>query len=313
VTLQEQIRSARMRTVVVIAAFMLLAAVIVAAVYVAFGEGYGLIIALTAIGYGIFAYVAAGSIVASTSGAHPITKDQAPELYRSVENAAIAAGLPRTPDVYIIDDPAPNAFAAGRNPDKAYVAATTGLLRLLDRRELDGVMAHEIAHVRNRDVRLMTLAAVLVGVISMVADLLMWSMVFGGGRRGGGGGGGGNPIVAIVAIVAIIMAPIGAALLQMTLSRRREYLADASAAELTGDPEGLARALWKLGADHTPLQKVNRATAHLWIESPLRDHHGLRSGFSGLFETHPPLQKRIDRLQELGGFTLPEVPPGGAE
>ena len=308
-TLQEQIRSARMRTVIVVAAFMLLAAVIVAAVYVGFGEGYGVIIGLVAIGYGIFAYVAAGSIVASTSGAHPISKDQAPELYRSVENAAIAAGLVTTPDIYIIDDPAPNAFAAGRTPDKAYVAATTGLLALLDRRELDGVMAHEIAHVRNRDVRLMTLAAVLVGVISMVADLLMWSMIFGGNRRDSGG----NPIVAIVAIVAIIMAPIGAALLQMTLSRRREYLADASAAELTGDPEGLARALWKLGADHTPLRKVNRATAHMWIESPLRDHHGLRSGLSGLFETHPPLQKRISRLEEMGGFSLPEVPKGGAE
>ena len=308
-TLQEQIRSARMRTVIVVAAFMLLAAVIVAAVYVGFGEGYGVIIGLVAIGYGIFAYVAAGSIVASTSGAHPISKDQAPELYRSVENAAIAAGLVTTPDIYIIDDPAPNAFAAGRTPDKAYVAATTGLLALLDRRELDGVMAHEIAHVRNRDVRLMTLAAVLVGVISMVADLLMWSMIFGGNRRDSGG----NPIVAIVAIVAIIMAPIGAAHLQMTLSRRREYLADASAAELTGDPEGLARALWKLGADHTPLRKVNRATAHMWIESPLRDHHGLRSGLSGLFETHPPLQKRISRLEEMGGFSLPEVPKGGAE
>jgi heat shock protein HtpX len=309
-TLQEQIRSARLRTVVVLAAFMLLMAAIVAAVYVGFGEGYGLIVLLVAIGYGFFAYVAAGSIVASASGAHPITKEQAPELYRSVENAAIAAGLPKTPDIYIIDDPAPNAFAAGRNPDKAYVAATSGLLALLDRRELDGVMAHEIAHVRNRDVRLMTLAAVLVGVISMIADLLLWTMVFGGNRRDSGGG---NPIVAIVAIVAIIMAPIGAALLQMTLSRRREYLADASAAELTGDPEGLARALWKLGADHTPLRKVNRATAHMWIESPLRDHHGLRSGLSGLFETHPPLQKRISRLEEMGGFSLPAVPKGGAE
>ncbi len=299
-TLQEQIRSARLRTVVVLAAFMLLVAAIVAAVYVGFGEGYGLIVLLVAIGYGFFAYVAAGSIVASASGAHPITKEQAPELYRSVENAAIAAGLPKTQDIYIIDDPAPNAFAAGRNPDKAYVAATSGLLALLDQRELDGVMAHEIAHVRNRDVRLMTLAA----------DLLLWTMVFGGNRRDSGGG---NPIVAIVAIVAIIMAPIGAALLQMTLSRRREYLADASAAELTGDPEGLARALWKLGADHTPLRKVNRATAHMWIESPLRDHHGLRSGLSGLFETHPPLQKRISRLEEMGGFSLPAVPKGGAE
>jgi heat shock protein HtpX len=312
-TLQEQIRSARMRTVVVVALFMLLMAAIVAAVYVFFGQGYGLIIALVAVGYGIFAYVAAGSIVASANGAHPISKEQAPELYRTVENAAIAAGLAKTPAIYIIDDPAPNAFAAGRTPDKAYVAATTGLLQLLDKRELEGVMAHEIAHVRNRDVRLMTLAAVLVGVISMIADMLMWSLVFGGGRGGSNNQGGGNAIAAIVAIVAIIMAPIGAALLQMSLSRRREYLADATAAELTGDPEGLARALYKLGADKRPLQHVNRATAHLFIESPLRDRHDLRTSLSGLFETHPPLQERIDRLQELGGFQLPPVPKGAAE
>jgi heat shock protein HtpX len=308
VTLQQQIRSARMRTVMVLALFMLLMAIIVAAIYVAFGEGYGVIVALVAIGYGIFAYVAAGSIVASASGAHKITKDQAPELFNAVENAAIAAGLAKTPDVYIVEDDAPNAYAAGRTPDKAYVAATTGILKLLDKRELEGVMAHEMAHVRNRDVRLMTLAAVLVGVISMVADMLLWTMVFSGGRRDNQ-----NPLGAIIAIVAIIMAPIGAALLQMSLSRRREYLADATAAELTGDPEGLARALYKLGADQRPLKHVNRATAHLWIESPLRDNHGMRSSLAGLFDTHPPLQTRIDRLQEMGGFLLPPVPRGGAE
>ncbi len=308
-TLQEQIRSSRIRTFMVLVLFVLLMAIVIAAIYVGFGSGYGLIMGLVAIGYGIFGYIAAGSIVASASGAHPITKDQAPELFNAVENAAIAAGLPTTPAVYIIEDPAPNAFAAGRTPDKSYVAATTGLLQLLDKRELEGVMAHEMAHVRNRDVRLMTLAAVLVGVISMIADMLMWSMVF--GRRGSDQGG--NAIGAIIAIVAIIMAPIGAALLQMTLSRRREYLADATAAEITGDPEGLARALYKLAVDPKPLQHVNRATAHLWIESPLRDHHGMRSSLAGLFDTHPPLQERIDRLQELGGFQLPPIPKGAAE
>ncbi len=309
-TLQEQIRSARLRTVVVLVLFVVLMALVVAAVYVFFGSGFGLIMALVAVGYGIFAYVAAGSIVASASGAHPITKEQAPELYRAVENAAIAAGLAKTPAVYIIEDQAPNAFAAGRTPDKAYVAATTGILQLLDRRELEGVMAHEMAHVRNRDVRLMTLAAVMVGVISMIADMLLWATVFGGGRNNQSNG---NPIGAILAIAAIILAPIGGALLQMALSRRREYLADATAAELTGDPEGLARALYKLAVDQHPLKHVNRATAHLWIESPLRDNHGLRSSIGGLFDTHPPLQERIDRLQELGGFQLPPIPKGGAE
>ena len=298
-----------MRTLVVMVLFVVLMAVLVAAIYVAFGAGYGVIMGLVAVGYGIFGYIAAGSIVAAASGAHKIKKEDAPELFRTVENAAIAAGLTKTPDVYIIDDPAPNAFAAGRTPDKAYIAATTGILELLDKRELEGVMAHEMAHVRNRDVRLMTLAAVLVGVISMVADMLLWSMIFSGNRNSNNT----NPLGAIIAIVAIVLAPIGAALLQMSLSRKREYLADATAAELTGDPEGLARALYKLGVDQRPLTKVNRATAHLWIESPLRDNKGMRSSLAGMFDTHPPLQERIDRLQQMGGFTLPPIPKGAAD
>ena len=220
-----------------------------------------------------------------------------------MENAAIGAGLTKTPDVYVIDDVAPNAFAAGRDPEHAYVAATTGLLALLDRRELEGVMAHEIAHVRNRDVRLMSLAAVMVGVIALVSDIVMRMTLFGGRRREGGLG----AIGAIVGIAALILAPIGAALLQMSLSRRREYLADASAAEITGDPEGLASALAKLRDDHHPLKKVTRATAHLYIESPLRDHAGLRSSLGGLFDTHPPLEERIRRLEEVGGFRLAPV------
>ena len=298
-----------MRTLVVMVLFVVLMAVLVAAIYVAFGAGYGVIMGLVAVGYGIFGYIAAGSIVAAASGAHKIKKEDAPELFRTVENAAIAAGLTKTPDVYIIDDPAPNAFAAGRTPDKAYIAATTGILELLDKRELEGVMAHEMAHVRNRDVRLMTLAAVLVGVISMVADMLLWSMIFSGNRNSNNN----NPLGAIIAIVAIVLAPIGAALLQMSLSRKREYLADATAAELTGDPEGLARALYKLGVDQRPLTKVNRATAHMWIESPLRDNKGMRSSLAGMFDTHPPLQERIDRLQQMGGFTLPPIPKGAAD
>ena len=310
-TLQQQIRSSRLRTILVLVLFVVLVVALVTAIRLAFGPSFGLMMLLVAVGYGIFGYVAAGSIVAAAAGARKIDRSTHPELWNSVENAAIAAGLPKTPDVYLIDDPAPNAFAAGRKPANAYVAATTGILDLLDKRELEGVMAHEMAHVRNRDVRLMTLAAVLVGAISMVADMLMWSMVFGGG--GDDEDGGGSPFAAIIAIAAIILAPLGAALLQMSLSRRREYLADATAAELTGDPEGLARALWKLGADPKPLRKVNRATAHLWIESPLRDHHGLRSGLSGLFDTHPPLEQRIARLEEMGGFALPPLPKGGAE
>jgi heat shock protein HtpX len=301
VTLQEQIRSNRLRTFIVLLGFAALTAALVLAIAVAYQPGVAGFVGIGAIVYGIVSWFFADKMVAAASGAHPVTKEQQPELYRAVENAAIGAGLPKTPDVYLIDDPAPNAFAAGRNPEHAYVAATTGLVEKLTPRELEGVMAHEIAHIRNRDVRLMSLAAVLVGVIALVSDLLMRVTLFGGGRNRENN----NPLTLVIGIAAMILAPIGAALLQMALSRRREYLADASAAEITGDAEGMALALAKLRDDHTPLRTVTRATAHLFIESPLRDHKGLRSSLGGLFDTHPPLEERIERLAEAGGFPPP--------
>jgi heat shock protein HtpX len=301
VTLQEQIRSNRLRTFIVLLGFAALTAALVLAIAVAYQPGVAGFVGIGAIVYGIVSWFFADKMVAAASGAHPVTKEQQPELYRAVENAAIGAGLPKTPDVYLIDDPAPNAFAAGRNPEHAYVAATTGLVEKLTPRELEGVMAHEIAHIRNRDVRLMSLAAVLVGVIALVSDLLMRVTLFGGGRNRENN----NPLTLVIGIAAMILAPIGAALLQMALSRRREYLADASAAEITGDAEGMALALAKLRDDHTPLHTVTRATAHLFIESPLRDHKGLRSSLGGLFDTHPPLEERIERLAEAGGFPPP--------
>ncbi len=299
-TLQEQIRSNRLRTAVVLLGFAALVAALVLAISVAYEPGVAGFVGIAAIVYGIFSWFFAGKMVAAASGAHPVTKEEQPDLYRAVENAAIGAGLPKTPDVYLIDDPAPNAFAAGRDPQHAYVAATSGLVEQLSVRELEGVMAHEIAHIRNRDVRLMSLAAVLVGVIALVSDLLMRVTIFGGRNRENN-----NPITLAIGIAAMILAPIGAALLQMSLSRRREYLADASAAEITGDGEGLALALAKLRDDHTALRNVTRATAHLYIESPLRDHKGLRSSLGGLFDTHPPLEERIRRLAESGGFPEP--------
>jgi len=302
VTLQEQIRSNRLRTGLVLLGFAVLTAALVAVIAGVYDPSVAGFIGIIAIGYGLFSWFFADKVVAAASGAHPISKDQAPQLYRAVENAAIGAGLPKTPDVYIIQDDAPNAFAAGRNPEHAYVAATTGLVAKLSQRELEGVMAHEIAHIRNRDVRLMSLAAVLVGVIALVADMLMRITIWGGGSSRNKDLG---PFGVIIGIVAMLLAPIGAALLQMALSRRREYLADASAAEITGDPEGLALALAKLRDDTTPLQTVTRATAHLFIESPLRDHKGLRSSLGGMFDTHPPLEDRIVRLAEAGGFPPP--------
>jgi heat shock protein HtpX len=304
VTLQEQIRSNRIRTGVVLLGFAVLALAFVAVVAGAYDPGIAGVVGVVAIVYGLFSWFAAGRMIAAASGAHPVTKAEQPELYRVLENVAIAAGLTKTPDLYMIDDASPNAFAAGRNPEHAYVAVTTGLVALLDERELEGVLAHEVAHIRNRDVRLMSLAAVLVGVIALASDMLMRITIFGGGDRREGGLG---AFGAIIGIVAALLAPIGAALLQMALSRRREYLADASAVETTGDAEGLARALAALRDDHRPLQKVTRATAHMYIESPLRDHKGLRSSLGGLFDTHPPLEDRIRVLEQMGGFTVSQA------
>jgi heat shock protein HtpX len=304
VTLQEQIRSNRIRTGVVLLGFAVLALAFVAVVAGAYDPGIAGVVGVVAIVYGLFSWFAAGRMIAAASGAHPVTKAEQPELYRVLENVAIAAGLTKTPDLYMIDDASPNAFAAGRNPEHAYVAVTTGLVQLLDERELEGVLAHEVAHIRNRDVRLMSLAAVLVGVIALASDMLMRITIFGGGDRREGGLG---AFGAIIGILAALLAPIGAALLQMALSRRREYLADASAVETTGDAEGLARALAALRDDHRPLQKVTRATAHMYIESPLRDHKGLRSSLGGLFDTHPPLEDRIRVLEQMGGFTVSQA------
>lgn len=296
-TVREQIAANRWRTLLVLLGFGVLMFAIVAIVYGAYDPSLAGVLGIIAIVYGVIGWFQSGRMVAAVSGARPITRSEHRELWNAVDNAAIAAGLARTPDVYIIDDPAPNAFAAGRNPETAYVAATTGLLDLLDKRELEGVMAHEIAHVRNRDVQLMSLAAVLTGSIVLLADMLMRVTLFSGGSRREGG----NPIALIAGIVVLVLAPILAAMLQMALSRRREYLADASAVDIAGDADGLASALAKLAADTQPLRKVTRATAHLYIESPLRDHVGLRSGLGGMFDTHPPIEERIRVLREMAG------------
>ncbi|MEO6866956.1 MAG: M48 family metalloprotease [Gaiellales bacterium] len=296
-TVHDQIRANRWRTVLVVFGFALIIAVIVLAVAGLYDPSIAGFIGIGGIIYGLYAWRSAGKMVARLAHAHPITRSEHRELWNAVDNAAIAAGLARTPDVYIIDDPAPNAFAAGRSPETAYVAATTGLLELLTRRELEGVIAHEIAHVRNRDVQLMTIAAVLTGSIVLIADVLMRLTWFGGSRSRNGA----NPIQLIGGIAVLIIAPIAATLLQMSLSRRREYLADASAVDIAGDADGLASALAKLAADTQPLRNVSRATAHMYIESPLRDSKEMRSGLSGMFDTHPPIEERIARLRAMGG------------
>ena len=308
-TLQEQIRANRIRTAVVFLGFGVLILAFVAIIGGAYSPGLAGVVGIFMIGYGIISYYASGRIIAAAAHAKPVTKQDQPRVYRILENVAIAAGLPKTPDLYLIDDPSPNAFAAGRDPKHAYVAVTTGLLALMDDREVEGVLAHEVGHIRNRDVKLMSIAAVLVGAIALAADMLMRITIWGGSDEDSGLG-----VIGVAAgLIAAVLAPIGASMLQMSLSRRREYLADAAAVEFTGDAEGLALALVALRDDHQPLKHVTRATAHLYIESPLRDHKGLRSSLGGMFDTHPPLEDRIAKLEEIGGFTLPAAAPAAQD
>jgi heat shock protein HtpX len=300
-TLQQQIRANRWRTLLLIVLFALLVGVLAAVLAYAFQPSLLVVVGVIGIVYGIFSWLSAGRIVAGATGAQPADKAQYPRLYHVVETVAIAAGLPQPPPIYVVDDPAPNAFAAGRSPDKAYVCVTTGLLNLMDERELEGVIAHEISHVRNHDVRLMSLVAVLVGVIALLSDFLLRISFFGGGRRSGGSAG---AIAFALGLAALVIAPIAAVLIQLCISRRREYLADASAAEITGDGEGLALALRMLLLDTTNTAHASRAVAHLYIENPQNQATGISTAFRGMFDTHPPLEDRIRRLEEAGGFRL---------
>lgn len=232
-------------------------------------------------------------LVLRMTNARPVTKAEAPELYNIVENLSITAGLPM-PKVYVVDDPSPNAFATGRNPEHAVVAATTGLLAILDRNELEGVMAHELAHVGNRDMLVMTVAVVLAGFVAIVADFFSRALMFDGGRENR------HPAFLVVGIVGIILAPLAAQLMQMAISRKREYLADASAALLTRYPEGLASALEKISGAHRPMKSASHATAHLFIADPFAGGKpSVWQRVGSLFQTHPPAPDRIARLRSM--------------
>ena len=239
----------------------------------------------------------ADDLVALVTGARRVErKEEAPELWRMVENLAITAGLPM-PRLFVVPDDSPNAFAAGRTPKQAIVAVTTGLLERLDEEELEGVLAHEMSHIRNYDVRLMTWAAVLAGSIAMLAWIFTRALWFGGGDRDRGGGAA-NIILLVVVVVSLILAPIAALLIQVAISRRREYVADASAAELTRYPQGLASALRVISGDTKPSRALgNPAVAHMMIMAPL----GARGRQSKLFSTHPPPEDRIARLEQMAG------------
>jgi heat shock protein HtpX len=297
------IRANKRRSVLLIVLFVLLLGAVGAAVGVLTGYGLaGTIIALVASAIIAFAsYWKADAIALAVSRAHPADPDEYKRLHNLVEGLCIAGGIPK-PRVYVIDDPAPNAFATGRNPRHAAIAVTTGLLQKLNRVELEGVLAHELSHIRNYDILVSTLAVTLVGAIALLTDTAIRLMWWNGGRvrREGDRDNGGNPL-ALIGFALLIFAPILAKLMQATISRQRETLADVSACQMTRYPPGLISALEKLREDTTVTHSASTATAHLWIEQPLS---GVRDGGKlskthSMFDTHPPLEERIALLREL--------------
>jgi heat shock protein HtpX len=239
--------------------------------------------------YALIQYFAAAKLALSMNGAKEITKQDNPRLYRMVENLSITNGM-QMPKVYLVDDPAPNAFATGRDPQHAHVAATTGLLEIMDDRELEAVMAHEMGHVQNYDIRVMMIVFGLVSAIGLIADILVRMFWFGGNDNRPS-----NPIFLVIGIVAALISPIVAMLVQAAVSRQREYLADATGAMTTRDPEALATALEKIGAAGSVVKRQNTSTAHLFFANPLR-----RSTFLNAFSTHPPVELRVERLRTMG-------------
>ncbi|HUT08415.1 MAG TPA: zinc metalloprotease HtpX [Candidatus Latescibacteria bacterium] len=263
------------------------------------GKG-GLVLAVVvAMGMAAVGYYASDKIVLTISRARPVTKEEFPYLYNVVEGLAIAAGLP-APKCYVIDDTAPNAFAAGRKPETAVICVTTGILEKLNRVELEGVIAHEMSHIKNYDVRLQTLVVVMAGVVALLSDWMLRSFLWGGGRRRGGrdrgSSGGAGGILIIVGLALAVLSPFIATIIQLAVSRKREFLADANGAMLTRYPAGLASALRKISADTEPLKAANKATAHLYIVNPLKN---IKGGVNKLFSTHPPIEERIAALEKM--------------
>ncbi len=295
----DQITSNKIKSVALVMVFVLLVLAVGWASGYAFDWGPGgLVLALAIVSvmtWGSYWY--SDRIVLSISRARPVDRNTEPYLVNAVEGIAIAAGLP-VPRAYVIDDPAPNAFATGRNPEHAAIAVTTGLMSKLDRLELEGVIAHEMSHIKNYDTLIQTLAAVMAGSIILLSDWMVRSWFWGGGRRRGNNEGGQlGGVLALVAIVLLLLSPIFASLIQMAISRKREYLADANAALLTRYPAGLAGALRKITADTNRLTVANKATEPLYIYNPLKDYR--KGGFNSLFNTHPPVAERIRRLEEM--------------
>lgn len=300
----DQIGENKRRSALLIAGFVLLVAAVFVVVDFLFRWGpIGIVIAVViAVASAFASYWKSDTVALKMSRARPAPQDQYPRLHNLVEGLCIASGLPK-PRIYVIDDSAPNAFATGRNPQHAAIAVTTGLLEKMNRVELEGVLAHELSHVKNYDILVSTLAVTMVGMIAVVSDLSIRFLWWGGGRDNDSDRGGmpGGPILAIAGLVLLLLAPIIAMLMQFAVSRKRETLADLSGAEMTRYPPGLISALEKLKDDQTVVHAHSRATAHLWIESPLpaNQAEGKLSRFNKLFDTHPPLDERIALLREL--------------
>ncbi|HSW48188.1 MAG TPA: M48 family metalloprotease [Candidatus Saccharimonadales bacterium] len=262
-----------------------------------YGISYTLLVFPLAAFSSIGSYFLSDKIVLATSGAKQIQKDDSPELFRIVENLSIGDGVPM-PKVYIMTDPSPNAFATGRSPQHASVAVTTGILEKLSKIELEGVIAHELSHVKNYDTRLMAVTAVLVGFIALLADVFLRNLFWGGMSRNNDEDNRGQVVFLIIGIILAIISPIIASLIQLAISRKREFLADASGALLTRYPEGLASALEKISKDQRPLHTASNATAHLFIVNPFKKG-SVQNALSGLFSTHPPIEERIKILREM--------------
>ncbi len=299
----EQISANKRRTAMMMVLFALLVAGVVIAINYVVGFGtIGFVIAAAVAGTASFlSYYNSDKVALAMSRAHPADPTEYARYHNLVEGLCISGGLPK-PRLYIVDDPAPNAFATGRDPEHAAIAVTTGLLAKMNRVELEGVLAHELSHVKNYDILVMTLAVTMVGVIALLSDFFLRFMFWGGrrDRRDSNDAGALGVVLAILGVALLVLAPIIARLMQLAISRRRERLADASGAQLTRSPPGLISALEKLRADDTVIDTSSKATAHLWIESPLDTepgHSGAR--MNRMFATHPPLEERIKALREM--------------
>jgi len=292
-----EIDSNKRKTIILIFLFT----IIIVAIGWTFGQMYdapdvGIILAvLVAVIMNLVGYYKGDAVALASSGAKAIEKSDSPELYNLVENLAITSGLP-TPKIYIIDDPSPNAFATGRDPQHSSVAVTTGLLKVMNRQEMEGVLAHEMSHIGNYDIRIMTIVVVLVGTIMLLSDVMLRSMYFRG--RGNKDNQQLQMILILVGLILAILSPILAQLIKLAVSRSREYLADASGALLTRYPDGLASALEKIAAYDRPMVKANHATAHLFLANPFDPK--VEKKFELWFSTHPPIEERIKRLHNMG-------------